>query len=127
MTDIERDTTEEQFNALPPELYDQDAEPESWENDVKIRGGRSSFRSPAAQPVERSKPDESPKSRAQQRLDAILREAEDDLREARDLIIPALEDLSLIMSVQHPNLAVLLGQQIEQIIQFGATSSKVSR
>lgn len=92
-----------------------------WENDVKVEP-TARFRNPV-----RERRDEPRQSRAQQRLDQILTDAESELREARDLIVTALEDLSLILQPQHPNLPTLLGQQIEQVIQFRATSSKVER
>jgi hypothetical protein len=109
------------------EFFDQDAEEATWENDVKVRGGRGSFRRPASTPGERARADESPKSRAQARLDEILNDSEKELQEARDLVVSALEDLALVLQPQHPNLPTLLGQQIEQVIQFRSTSSKVQR
>jgi hypothetical protein len=56
-------------------------------------------------------------SRAQQRLDEILTNAEDELREARDLVVSALEDFGLVAQPQHPNLPTLIGQQLEQVIE----------
>jgi hypothetical protein len=58
-------------------------------------------------------------SRAQQRLDDILTDVENELREARDLTARALEDFILIEpKPQHPNLPTLIGQQLEQVIEL---------
>lgn len=58
-------------------------------------------------------------SRAQQRLDDILTDVENELREARDLTARALEDFVLIEpKPQHPNLPTLIGQQLEQVIEL---------
>ena len=59
-------------------------------------------------------------SRAQQRLDDILTDCENELREARDLTARALEDLTLIVQPQHPNLPTLIGQQLEQVMELRA-------
>ena len=64
-------------------------------------------------------PDLTPeRSRAQQRMTAILDDAEEELRLARDKVVTALEDLALVAQPQHPNLPVLLGQQLEQVIEL---------
>lgn len=89
--------------------------------------GAGEFRRPAREMREQASRDEPRQSRAQSRLDGILSDCEGELREARDLVVTALEDLALVMQPQHPNLPTLLGQQIEQVIQFRATSSKVQR
>ncbi len=92
-----------------------------------VRPSGGGFRTPARE-LRRREEEPTPRlSRAQQRLDDILKNGEDELRDARDLIVSALEDLSLVLQPQHPNLPTLVGQQIEQVIQFRATSSKVSR
>lgn len=86
----------------------------------------SEYPLPAEQPVDdgarlrqRRRPVEpTPKlTRAQQRLDEILTNSEDELRHARDLIVSALEDFALVAQPQHPNLPTLVGQQIEQVIE----------
>ncbi len=92
-----------------------------------VKPSGTQFSRPARELRRERDPQPTRMSRAQTRLEDILEQGESDLREARDLIVPALEDLSLILQPQHPNLAVLVAQQIEQVIQFRATSSKVSR
>lgn len=59
-----------------------------------------------------------PRSRAQEIRDGILDDVEHMLREARDLIDEALEQFTLLAEPQHKNLGMLVGQQIEQVIEF---------
>jgi hypothetical protein len=47
-----------------------------------------------------------------------LAQIEEALRQARDLIADALEGLSNYALPQHRNLDILVGQQIEQVIEF---------
>jgi len=57
------------------------------------------------------------RSRAQTIRDTILTEAENLLRDARDKTEEALDQFSLLAVPQHSKLPVLLGQQIEQVIE----------
>lgn len=61
------------------------------------------------------------RSKAQQRRDDILDDAEAQLRGSRDLLVEAMEGIELLMLPQHRNIDTLIGQLIEQVIEFRRT------
>ena len=58
------------------------------------------------------------RSHWQKRRDEDLAQVEEGLRTARDLVADALEGLSNYVLPQHRNLDTLIGQMIEQCIEF---------
>lgn len=55
---------------------------------------------------------------ADETLAFILDTAEEQIRMGRDLIVKGLKMFSVVETPQHPNLPTLIGQQIEQVIEY---------
>ena len=55
---------------------------------------------------------------AQTRVDDILEDVEARLRSSRDDLAYAVENMRIIMTPQHQNIELLIGQLIEQTIEY---------
>lgn len=58
------------------------------------------------------------RTKYQARRDQDLQEVEEALRLARELVDDALEGFGMYTQPQHPHLSTLIGQLIEQVIEF---------
>lgn len=95
-----------------PDVHSVDFEPMPGD-DVKVihRGDPKFVDAEITEPAPR-------RSKAQQIQTDILTDAEHLLRDARDMVDEALELFGLLSPPQHPNISTLLGQLIEQVIEF---------
>jgi hypothetical protein len=84
---------------------------EHWHDNLRVHYDRGDASVPDITPTPE-------RSHWQKRRDDDLAQIEEGLRSARDLIADALEGLSNYVTPQHRNLDTLIGQTIEQVIEF---------